>query len=210
MAARPHSRYQPGAADIVGSLDTRQPAGRYGDVEAITPNTDITPDGADKSAKVFAPLQPRPEGETAEERFEAHREAAQEAENVTATIDGNHEQSQSPTAGHRVLKDGVVESEPLSGEEGEHAPHTVESAEEAVDEHLSEADDADDSETGESDDDGSGASNEAGSGEPLPEGWKDLTNDELRDLASERNVETTSSMKKAELIAALQKWQDAR
>jgi hypothetical protein len=204
MAARPHGRYQPGAADIVGSLDTRQPAGRYGDVEAITPNTDITPKGASKSAAVFAPLQPQPEGETVRERVESYQKEMAAADDVTSTIDGNQEQSQVPVGGHRLLKDGIVESVPLAGEEGDFQPHTDESAEEAIDEHTA-------SEGGETNTDGessdaSDASSEAQvSSEPLPEGWKDGTNDDLRALASERGVEVTSSMKKAELIAAISK-----
>jgi hypothetical protein len=200
MPATPHGRYRPGAADIVGSLDTRQPAGRYGDVEAITPNTDITPKGASKSAAVFAPLQPQPEGETVRERVEAYQEGMAAADDVTSTIDGNQEQSQVPVGGHRLLKDGIVESEPLAGEEGDFAPHTDESAEEAIDEHVSETNT--DGESSDASDASSEAQVDAG---PLPEGWKDGTNDELRELASERGVEVTSSMKKAELIAAISK-----
>lgn len=206
--ALPNRFYNPRAADIVGSLDTRQPGGRYGDVEAITPNVNITPQGQAKSDAVFAPLEGV--ATSVEDAHEAYVEETRLAENVTSIIDGSIEQSQTPVAGHRLLKDGIVESEPVAGEEGTFEPHTEETAEAAIDEHAETDGETETNSDGESSDD-SGASSEApGSTEPLPDGWKNQTNDDLHALASERGVETTSSMKKAELIAALQTWQDAR
>ncbi len=208
-------RYVPGAADIVGSLDTRQPAGRYGDVEAITPNTDITPEGAAKSAKVFAPLEPREEGVgNYAERVAEHHEAVVLGENVASNVSGSGEVgSQVPVGGHRILKDGEVESEPVAGEEGDFEPHDDESAKEALDEHQNE---------GKTDEDGDGkvSTSEGGdadgegetySTDPLPEGWKDLTNEEQLTLAQERGVEgVNTGSKKAELIGALGKWEKSQ
>lgn len=223
--ARRNRFYNPGAADIVGSLDTRHQSGRYSRVDAITPNVDITNEGAAATKKVFAPITPT----HPVEREEISRRAFHEADLVAGTIDGSAEGSRVPVEGLRTLDDEVSDkvAEKLQkieeiGEQARaevaalDAPESIDEApvEEAVvvevdeDEAIDEGDDdeaSDEGSDGESD-----AEAEASSSEPLPDGWKTLTVVELTELASARGVEVKTSDKKAQIIAKLQQWEDAQ